>query len=78
MVLQLGPPIQKAGRAGRAQENATLHKFRRTYATTLLRGGMDLRSVMLLMGHSDLESTMRYLTPATGDVLRDKLNSISL
>ena len=55
---------------------ATLHRFRRTYCTTLLRGGLDLRTVQLLMGHSDLASTMRYLTPATGSDVRRKIDSI--
>lgn len=55
---------------------ATLHRFRRTFCTTLLRGGMDLSTVQLLMGHRDLASTMRYLTPATGDDVRNKIDAI--
>lgn len=58
--------------------NATLHRFRRTYCTTLLRGGMDLRTAQLLMGHKDLASTMRYLTPATGDEVMKKIDMIKL
>jgi integrase len=42
----------------------TLHKLRRTYATTLLRNGIDLRTVQHFMGHADLASTSRYLRPA--------------
>ena len=53
-----------------------LHKFRATYITTMLRNGLDLRSVMQLSGHSDIESVMRYLRPAEGDALRAKVNSI--
>jgi integrase len=56
--------------------NATLHRFRRTFCTTLLRGGMDLRTVQMLMGHKDIESTMRYLTPATGDDVMNKIDAI--
>jgi integrase len=55
---------------------ATLHRFRRSYCTNLLRGGVDLRTVQSFMGHSDLASTMRYLTPATGEEVRDKINAI--
>jgi integrase len=58
--------------------NSTLHRFRRTYCTTLLRGGMDLRTAQLLMGHKDLASTMRYLTPATGDEVMNKIDTIKL
>jgi integrase len=57
-------------------EKATLHRFRRTYCTSLLRGGVDLRTVQLLMGHSDMESTMRYLTPATGENVRSQIDTI--
>jgi integrase len=43
----------------------TLHRFRRTFTTRLLRAtGGDLRSVMARTGHSDLTSVMRYLEPA--------------
>ena len=54
----------------------TLHKLRRTYATTLLRNGVDLRTVQHYMGHSDLASTMRYLRPATGKESQERINSI--
>ncbi|MGH9771876.1 MAG: tyrosine-type recombinase/integrase [Candidatus Acidiferrales bacterium] len=50
-----------AGRAGVA--GATLHKFRHTYATRLLEGGADIVTVQKLMGHSDIETTRRYLNP---------------
>lgn len=53
-----------------------LHKFRATYITTLLRSGMDLRTVMKLSGHSDLESVMRYLSPAGDAAVRKHVSKI--
>ena len=53
-----------------------LHKFRATYITKLLRSGIDLRTVMTLSGHADIESVMRYLRPAEGKAVQDKVNSI--
>jgi integrase len=53
-----------------------LHKFRASYATALLRNGLDIRSVQKLMGHSDMESTMRYLRPSEDAVLQDRVNAI--
>jgi integrase len=55
----------------------TLHKLRRTYATTLLRSGMDLSTVQRFMGHSDLASTMRYLRPASTAASQDAINAIA-
>jgi integrase len=57
-------------------ENWYLHKFRATYITTLLRNEVDIRTVMTLSGHSDLESVMRYLRPAEGREVQNKVNSI--
>lgn len=53
-----------------------LHKFRATYITTLLRNGLDLRTVMKLSGHSDLASIERYIRPAEGKEVQDKVNAI--
>ena len=53
-----------------------LHKFRSTFVTTMLRNGLDLRSVMQLSGHSDIESVMRYLRPAEGEELRSRVNAV--
>lgn len=54
----------------------TLHKFRRTYCTTLLRSGVDLRTVQAYMGHADISSTMRYLRPASSAEAQAKINAI--
>ena len=54
----------------------TLHKFRRTYSTTLLRSGLDLRTVQAYMGHANLASTMRYLRPASSAEAQAKINAI--
>jgi len=58
-------------------ERYFLHKFRATYATRILsHGGQDvLRTLMKLMGHSDLASTMRYLQPAKGEVMQKAVNA---
>jgi integrase len=63
------------GNLGECQE-WTLHKFRRTYCTTLLRSGLDLRTVQSYMGHADLASTMRYLRPASSEEAQARINAI--
>ncbi len=55
-----------------------LHKFRHTYATTLLHDGVDLVSLQKLLGHSDLESTRRYLKALQPEDLHLKIAGSSL
>lgn len=57
-----------------------LHKFRSTYCTQLLRENVDIRTVQTLMGHEDLETTIRYLRAieAEDKELRKKVNKADL
>jgi integrase/recombinase XerD len=65
-----------AERAKLDKENFWLHKFRATFATWSLWAGVDLRTVQQWLGHSDMESTMRYLKPSRSRHVRDKVNEI--
>lgn len=56
--------------------NFWLHKFRATFATWSLWAGVDLRTVQQWLGHSDMESTMRYLKPSRSQQVREKVNEI--
>lgn len=53
-----------------------LHKFRASFATLCLQRGIDLRTLMTLMGHTELKSTMRYLAVARQDALQTKFDSV--
>jgi len=66
------------GCKGRAKwcEHWFLHKFRATFATWSLWAGVDLRTVQQWLGHSDIESTMRYLKPSRSQTVRAKVNEI--
>ncbi len=54
-----------AKRAGLAEKRFDLKTFRSTYATRMLHAGFDVRTVQQWMGHKSLETTMRYLVPAS-------------
>jgi integrase/recombinase XerD len=65
-----------AERAKLDKDDFWLHKFRSTFATRCLWAGVDLRTVQQWLGHSDMESTMRYLKPSRSEKVRDKVNEI--
>lgn len=37
------------------------HDLRRSYATNLLRKGIDLKTVAELLGHSNINTTSKYI-----------------
>lgn len=47
---------------------ANPHRFRHTFASDMVRAGMSLPALMQLMGHADIQTTLRYVQVTPQDV----------
>ena len=53
------------------KENITPHKWRHTFATNFLRSGGNIETLRILMGHSNLKTTQKYLHLSKQDILTE-------
>lgn len=52
------------------------HSYRKLCADTLLRNGFDIKTIQVVLGHSSINSTQRYLRPMNEDNIKLKLERI--
>lgn len=58
---QLQKGIKAAVKSSKLLKRVTAHTFRHSFASHLLQANYDIRTIQVLMGHSDVKTTMIYL-----------------
>ena len=53
------------------------HRFRHTFASDMVRAGMSLPALMQLMGHADIQTTLRYVRITPQDVYLEYARAVT-
>ena len=77
---QFANALKVAQRHANFDKNGVPHSLRHSFATHLVESGTDIQTVQKLMGHKDVETTMRYvhIKPKLGSTIKSPVDQLML
>ena len=60
--------LERRAKSAGLKKEPNLHDFRRAFALTMLRNGVNIFALQKLMGHADLSMLRRYLAQTDVDI----------
>jgi len=68
----VGKALRRAVRKLKITKRVTAHTFRHSFASHLLLANYDIRTVQVMLGHSDVKTTMIYTQTVPSRTLKDR------
>ncbi len=77
---QFAVALKVAQRHAEIDKNGVPHSLRHSFVTHLVESGADIQTVQKLMGHKDIETTMRYvhIRPKLGETVKSPVDLLSI
>ena len=70
--------IKKAVNKAKLTKRATAHTFRHSFASHLLQANYDIRTIQVLLGHSDVRTTMIYTQTVPSSTLKEARSPLDI
>jgi site-specific recombinase XerD len=70
--------IRGAVKRSALMKRVTAHTFRHTFASHLLQANVDIRTIQIMLGHSDVRTTMIYTNTVKSRTIKEQKSPLDM